>query len=139
MARSWLQTPNRACSWRDHPRPHVLAIGLCQLPSEPAETFLIGPVKRQGLADEPFEGQLDRLGSLEDGALDPGGEKGQRRACPEMGIVMSGGARNLVQRDAASEGAGPAMRIRQGFAECRIGSGNASTGNQFPLDTSSPQ
>lgn len=41
--------------------------------SDPAEPFLAFPVERQGSADKSLEGQIDRLGSLEDGALDLGG------------------------------------------------------------------
>ncbi len=78
---------------------------------EAAEPLLVLPVEWQGLAHEAFEGQVDGLGAIEDGALDFWGKEGQGGSGSHQRLVVARGAGDLLQGGAGFDRAGPAMRI----------------------------
>lgn len=119
-------------------RPRLLSIRWTSR-SEPAGPFLVLPVKRQGLAYEPVERQVDGLGALQDGALDLGCQKSEGCAGSDESIVMPCGAGDFLEGKARLERAGPATRLGERIPEHGFGLGERDPGDELHLDPTPPQ
>ena len=56
------------------------------------------PIERDWLSDDPFQGQLCRLVTVEDCALDRRGQERQLRPGADVGVRMPGGRSDFIQR-----------------------------------------
>lgn len=88
---------------------------------EPVQLGLHVPVERHRFADDPFERQVGRLASVEDGDLDRGREEGQLRPGADVGFGMLCCGGDFAEGLASVQIGHSGMGLRDGAQQCAIG------------------
>lgn len=106
---------------------------------EPRQPGLRIPVQRHRFADDPFEGQVGRVASVEDGGLDRRREVGQLHTGADVGLRIPCCGGDLAEGLASAQIGHPGMGLREGAQQRTVGLRRAVADDDLAFDAASPQ